>query len=93
MSYLILAALFLGILVYIVRPSPVLRQAGMRILSSAVSIGLFAVAAFVGLRGAWGKAIVLVVLGAGLALSARTPPRPQQVDHRMSQKQIGRAHV
>ena len=90
MSYLILAALFLAILVYIVRPSPVLRRAGTRILSSAVSIALFAIAAFVGLRGAWGKAIVLVVLGAGLALSARTPPRNQQAlrqDHRMSLKE------
>ena len=75
MSYLILGALFLAFLVYIVRPSLVLRRAGTRILSSAVSIALFALAAFVGIRGAWGKAIVLVMLGAGLALSARVPSR------------------
>lgn len=77
MSYLILAAMFLAFLVYIVRPSPVLRRAGTRILSSAVSIALFAIAAFVGIRGAWGKALVLVLLGAGLALSARVPARRQ----------------
>lgn len=77
MSYLILGALFLAFLVYIVRPSPVLRRAGTRILSSAVSIALFAIAAFVGIRGAWGKALVLVMLGAGLALSARIPSRAQ----------------
>ena len=77
MSYLILGALFLAFLVYVVRPSPVFRRAGTRILSSAVSIALFAIAAFVGIRGAWGKALVLVLLGVGLALSARLPARPQ----------------
>lgn len=77
MNYLILAALFLAFLVYIVRPSPALRRAGTRIVSSAVSIALFAIAAFVGIRGAWGKALVLVILGAGLALSARVPTRAQ----------------
>jgi hypothetical protein len=45
-------------------------------LSSAVSIALFATAAFVGIDGSWGKALVLVMLGAGLALSARIPKRP-----------------
>jgi hypothetical protein len=77
MSYLVLGALFLAFLVYIVRPSPVLRRAGTRILSSTVSIGLFAIAAYVGIRGAWGKAMVLVLLGAGLALSARMPAQAQ----------------
>ncbi len=77
MSYLISAALFLAFLTYIIRPSPVLQRAGTRILTSAVSIALFAIAAFVGIRGAWGKALVLVVLGAGLALSARMPLRAQ----------------
>lgn len=77
MSYLISAALFLAFLTYIIRPSPVLQRAGTRILTSAVSIALFAIAAFVGIRGAWGKALVLVVLGAGLALSARIPLRAQ----------------
>ncbi len=77
MSYLVLGALFLAFLVYIVRPSPVLRRAGTRILSGAVSIALFAIAAFVGIRGAWGKALVLILLGVGLALSSRTPGRVQ----------------
>ena len=76
MSYLILGALFFGFLVYWVRPSAVLRRAGTRILSSAVSIALFATAAFIGIDGSWGKALVLVMLGAGLALSARVPNRP-----------------
>jgi len=90
MSYLVLGALFLAFLVYVVRPSSVLRRAGTRILSSTVSIALFAIAAFVGIRGAWGKALVLILLGAGLALSARLPARqePRTIDQgRMSLKE------
>ncbi len=38
-------------------------------------MALFAAAAFWGVRGAWGKALVLLTLGAGLALTTRGGPR------------------
>lgn len=38
-------------------------------------MALFAAAAFWGARGAWGKVLVLLTLGAGLALGTRGGPR------------------
>lgn len=55
------------------------RRREWRFLSGGAAIAAFAGAAFIGLRGAWGTAIVLVVVGLWLAVSTRrtgeTPPR------------------
>ena len=45
--------------------------------SSLAAIGVFAAAAFVGLRGGWGKALLLLMLGLMLAAASRWPrPAP-----------------
>ncbi len=44
-----------------------------RLMAGALALAAFSAAAFVGLRGGWGKAIVLVVVGLWLAASARGP--------------------
>jgi DnaJ-domain-containing protein 1 len=49
----------------------VLKRREWRLLSAGFAVAAFAAAAFVGLRGGWGKAVVLVVIGLWLAASAR----------------------
>jgi hypothetical protein len=51
-----------------------------RLVTAAMSLAAFTAAAFVGVRGSWGAAIVLVVIGLWLAASTRktaaAPPPP-----------------
>jgi hypothetical protein len=49
----------------------VFKARGWRLLSGAFALAAFSAAAFVGLRGGWGKAIVLVIVGLWLASLAR----------------------
>ena len=70
MLYLALGCLVLLLLVWGRRKvAPKRRE--WRFITAAFAVAAFAAAAYVGLRGAWGSAIVLVVLGLGLALSSR----------------------
>lgn len=73
MLYLALGAAVLAFLAWIGRGKPKLKpgQQGWRVLSACAAIAVFAAAAYMGLRGAWGVAIVMAVVGAGLAASAR----------------------
>jgi hypothetical protein len=73
MSYLLVGALALALLYWGRRPNLFLKHADWRVASALMSIGVFAAALFVGVRGGWGKAIVLVVIGLALAASARWP--------------------
>jgi hypothetical protein len=81
MLYLALGGVALWLILWLSGGRPILKRREWRFLSSAFSIAAFAAAAFVGLRGAWGSAIVLVVLGLWLAVSTRRsgmtagPPR------------------
>lgn len=75
-KYLLFGGLMLGLVLWGARRSRWLRTEGAKILSAAIAIALFAAAAFWGVRGGWGKALVLLTLGMGLALSARRGPRP-----------------
>jgi len=50
---------------------PILKRREWRILTAAMALVAFTAATFVGVRGSWGAAIVLVVVGLWLAASAR----------------------
>jgi DnaJ-domain-containing protein 1 len=81
MLYLALGAAVLWFLVGLGRGQKVFKRREWRLLSGAFALAAFAAAAYVGLRGGWEIAIVLVVLGLWLVTTARingaspTPPR------------------
>ena len=85
MSYLLVGALALALLYWGGRkPGRLLKYADWRVASALMSIGVFAAALFVGVRGGWGKAIILVVIGLALAASARWPRPARQPAKGMS---------
>lgn len=71
MIYLAIGCAALALLVWMSGGKPVLKRREWRLLAAAFAVACFAAAAFVGLRGGWGKSIVLVVMGLWLAASAR----------------------
>lgn len=72
MSYLAIGAAALALFLWLGRSrTPILKRSEWRIAAAAIALATFAAAAFVGLRGAWGSAIVLVVVGLWLLASAR----------------------
>ena len=71
MLYLALGCAALFLMVWITRGKPILKRREWRFLAGALAIACFAAAAYVGVRGGWGKSIVLVVMGLGLAVSTR----------------------
>ena len=79
MSYIALGCVILALLMWANGGKPILKRREWRFLSGAFAVAAFAGAAFVGLKGSWGSAIVLVVLGLGFAISTRRtgvlPPR------------------
>ena len=79
MSYIALGCVILALLIWANGGKPVLKRREWRFLSGGFAVAAFAGAAYVGLRGSWGSAIVLVVLGLGFAISTRRtgvlPPR------------------
>jgi hypothetical protein len=77
MSYVLVGAMLLALIYWGGRPGRVLKRPEWRAASGLAAIGVFAAAAFVGLRGGWGKAVVLLLIGLLLAVSARWPrPAP-----------------
>lgn len=50
---------------------PLLKRREWRVLTAALALAAFTAAVFVGVRGGWGSAIVLTVVGLGLAASSR----------------------
>lgn len=77
MLYLALGAAGLAFFIWVSGGKPILKRREWRFTSAAFALAAFTGAAFVGLRGAWWEAIVLVVLGLSLAASARrTAPGP-----------------
>ena len=78
MIYLALGAAALWFILAASRSRPVFKRREWRLLSAAFAIAAFAGAAFVAMREAWVPAVVLVVLGLWLAVSARqTTAAPQ----------------
>ncbi|MBL8772818.1 MAG: molecular chaperone DnaJ [Phenylobacterium sp.] len=75
MLYLIAGGLLLAGYVWLSRRKvPLLKRREWRLLSAAGALLAFTVAAWSGIRGAWGTAVVLLVVGLWLAAAARTAP-------------------
>jgi hypothetical protein len=51
--------------------APILKRREWRVLTAAMALAAFTAAVFVGVRGSWGSAIVLTVVGLWLAASSR----------------------
>ena len=71
MIYLAIGCAILVLLLWASRGKPVLKRREWRFLAGAFAVACFAAAAYVGIRGGWGKSIVLVVIGLGLVVSTR----------------------
>jgi len=72
MLYLVLGGAALALYVWASGgKSPFLKRREWRVLTGAMSLAAFTGAAFVGVRGGWGTAIVLTVVGLWLAASTR----------------------
>ncbi|WP_312166459.1 DnaJ domain-containing protein [Phenylobacterium sp.] len=71
MIYFALGCAALLLLVWLGRGKPMLKRREWRFIAGVFAIACFAAAAYVGVRGGWGKSIVLVVLGLWLAVSTR----------------------
>jgi hypothetical protein len=84
MIYLALGCAALALFLMATRGKPVLKRREWRFLSGALAIAAFTGAAWVGVRGAWGSAIVLVVLGLWLAVSTRRTGMAAAPTSRMS---------
>lgn len=82
MTYIALGCVILALLMWAGGGKAILKRREWRFLSGGFAIMAFAGAAYVGLKGSWGSAIVLVVLGLGLAVSTRRtdamPPRARE---------------
>ena len=76
MLYLALGCAALLLLVWLTRGKPLLKRREWRFLAGALAIACFAAAAYVGVRGGWGKSIVLVVMGLWLAVTHTPAPQP-----------------
>ena len=82
MLYLALGGAVLALYVWASRAkTPLLKRREWRVLTGALSLAAFTAAAYVGVRGGWGSAIVLSVVGLWLAASTRkstvTAPPPK----------------
>jgi hypothetical protein len=81
-TYIALGCVILALLMWAGGGKAILKRREWRFLSGGFAIMAFAGAAYVGLKGSWGSAIVLVVLGLGLAVSTRRtdamPPRARE---------------
>lgn len=77
MVFLVLGALALFVVVWIGR-RPMLLRRGWRLLAAPTAMAAFGVAAWSAMRGSWGQAIVLAVVGLWLSSAVRRPAvRPQ----------------
>ncbi|MES2343793.1 MAG: molecular chaperone DnaJ [Pseudomonadota bacterium] len=76
MTYIALGCLVLALLLWANGGKPILKRREWRFISGGFAVAAFAGAAYVGLRGSWGSAIVLAVLGLGLAVSTRRTGAP-----------------
>lgn len=71
MLYLALGCAALAFFVWIGRGRPFDLGRGWRIGAGAMAIAAFAFAAYLGIRGGWGAAIVLAIVGLALVASVR----------------------
>jgi len=71
MQFLALGAALLALILWAGGGRSFVKRREWRFISGAFAIAAFAAAAYLGLSGRWGAAIVLVVMGLGLAVSTR----------------------
>ncbi len=71
MMYLALGCAALLALLWAGGGRPIVKRREWRFITGVAAIAVFAAAAYVGIRGAWGSAIVMVVVGLWLAVSTR----------------------
>jgi hypothetical protein len=77
MLYLALGGAALALYVWATRRKvPLLKHREWRILTGAMSLAAFTAAAYAGVRGGWGPAVVLSVVGLWLAAWIAAPPPP-----------------
>lgn len=84
MIYLALGCAALALFLMATRGKPVFKRREWRFLSGALALAAFTGAAWVGVRGGWGSAIVLVVLGLWFAVSTRRTGMAAAPTSRMS---------
>jgi hypothetical protein len=84
MLYLALGVAALAFYLWVTRGKPILKYREWRLLSGGLALAAFTAAAFTGVRGSWGAAIVLVVVGLGLAASTRKTEAAASPTSRMS---------
>lgn len=71
MPFLALGAVALLLVVWFSSGKPIFKLRDWRVTSAAFAVACFAAAAYVAIREAWLPALVLVILGLWLAVSAR----------------------
>ncbi|MBI1199738.1 MAG: DnaJ domain-containing protein [Phenylobacterium sp.] len=87
MIYIALGGAALALYLWITGGKPVLKHREWRLLSGGLALAAFTAATFVGVRGSWGSAVVLLVIGLWLAASVRKPAGarpPPRTSSRMS---------
>ena len=93
MLYLAIGCAALAMFVWLGRGKPILKRREWRFLAGAFAIACFAAAAYVGLRGGWGKSIVLVVVGLWLLMSTRrtvlAPPPRERMGETVARSILG----
>jgi hypothetical protein len=73
MSYLLVGVALLALVYWGGRPGRLLKRPEWRVASSLTSIGVFAAAAFITVRGGGAEGLVLLLLGLMLAAASRWP--------------------
>ncbi len=85
MLYLALGGAVLAFYLWVTGGRPVLKRREWRLPVAAAALASFTGAAFMGVRGGWAPAIVLIVVGLWLAASARNvsagPARAKMTEH------------
>lgn len=92
MLYLALGCAALAALFWLGGRIPGLGRRQWRILTAALAVTAFAGGAYVGVRGEWGRAIVLVVIGLWLASTVRTA-RPEAASRPQPSINLGEAEA
>ncbi len=91
MIYLALGGAALAAYLWFTGGKPLLKRREWRILTGAAALAAFTAAVFVGLRGGWGSAIVLVVVGLWLAASTRKAALAAPAAPRSDRMSLGEA--
>jgi hypothetical protein len=84
MLYLALGGAALALYFWVTGGRPMLKRREWRLVTGAAALAAFTGAAFAGVRGAWGPAIVLIVVGLWFAASTRKTEAAPPPSSRMS---------